>query len=124
MTLSTELSPLFRQLAARLAQRQEDLRAMLQQSTSVDHDSPPEVLDFKDVAAEETRSVVDEIALAHAAVELNQVVAAQRRLEDGIYGFCLDCGEPIDERRLQALPATPFCTDCQTAHERPGTPRR
>lgn len=124
MTLSTELSPFHRGLGARLAQRQDELRALLQQSTTVDHDSPSEVLDFKDVAAEETRSVVDEIALAHAAVELSQVVAAQRRLEDGIYGLCLDCGEPIDARRLEALPATPFCTDCQTAHERPGTPRR
>lgn len=124
MTLSTDLSPLHRPIAGRLLQRQEELRALLQQSAAVDHDSPPEVMDFKDVAAEETRAVVDEVALAHAAEELNQVVAAQRRLEDGTYGFCQDCGEPIDERRLQALPATPFCTDCQAAHERPGTPRR
>ena len=81
-------------------------------------------MDFKDVAAEETRAVVDEAAYAHAAEELSQVVAALRRLEDGTYGSCEDCGEAIDERRLSALPATPFCTACQTIHERPGTPRR
>jgi len=124
MILSTALSPVHRQLAGRLALQKEELRTLLQQSTTVDHDSPHEMLDFKDVAAEDTRAAVDEVTLAHAAEELEQVVAAQRRLAEGSYGFCLDCGEAIAERRLQALPSTAFCTDCQTAHERPGTPRR
>jgi len=102
------------------------LRALLHEAAgaNIAGDNPPEVLDFKDVAAEETRAVVDEAAYAHAAEELSQVVAALRRVEDGSYGSCEDCGEAIDERRLRALPATPFCTACQTIHERPGTPRR
>ncbi len=52
------------------------------------------------------------------------MVAALRRVDEGSYGLCLDCGEPIDERRLAALPATPFCTACQAIHERPAMPRR
>ena len=109
-----------------LQQRKAELRALLQEAAgaNIAGDNPPEVLDFKDVAAEETRAVVDEAAYAHAAEELSQVVAALRRVEDGTYGSCEDCGEAIDERRLRALPATPFCTACQTIHERPGTPRR
>jgi DnaK suppressor protein len=123
MTFTTDVSPVHRELAATLQRRKEELRALLQQSAAIDHDSPPEVLDFKDVAAEETRSVVDEITLAHAAGELDQVVAALRRLREGSYGCCQDCGEDIDGRRLLALPSTPFCTDCQALHERPGMPR-
>lgn len=126
MTLTAEPNPLTRQLADVLRQRQAELRAMLQQAAgaSIAGDNPPEVMDFKDVAAEETRAVVDEAAYAHAAGELDQVAAALRRVDEGSYGLCEDCGEAIDERRLRALPATAFCTACQTIHERPGTPRR
>lgn len=126
MTLTVDTTPLAQQMAAALRQRQQELRAMLQQAAgaNIPGDNPPEVLDFKDVAAEETRAVVDEAACVHAAEELAQVAAALRRVEDGSYGLCEDCGEAIDERRLRALPATPFCTACQTIHERPGTPRR
>jgi DnaK suppressor protein len=126
MTLIAESDSLSRQMSRTLQQRKAELRALLQEAAgaNIAGDNPPEVLDFKDVAAEETRAVVDEAAYAHAAEELSQVVAALRRVEDGTYGSCEDCGEAIDERRLRALPATPFCTACQTIHERPGTPRR
>jgi len=126
MTLIAESDSLLRQMSRTLQQRKAELRALLQEAAgaNIAGDNPPEVLDFKDVAAEETRAVVDEAAYAHAAEELSQVVAALRRVEDGSYGSCEDCGEAIDERRLRALPATPFCTACQTIHERPGTPRR
>jgi DnaK suppressor protein len=126
MTLTVEPNPLTRQMAETLRQRQAELRAMLQEAAgaNIAGDNPPEVLDFEDVAAEETRAVVDEAAYAHAADELDQVAAALRRVDDGSYGLCEDCGEAIDERRLRALPATAFCTACQTIHERPGIPRR
>lgn len=126
MTLIAEPNALTRELADKLKQRQGELLAVLQEAAgaNIAGDNPPEVLDFKDVAAEETRAVVDEVAFTHAAEELAQIVVALRRVEDGTYGLCSDCGEPIDERRLRALPATPFCTACQTIHERPGTPRR
>jgi DnaK suppressor protein len=126
MTLIADTNPFTRELAQKLRQRREELLSLLREAAgaNIAGDNPPEVLDFKDVAAEETRAVVDEAAYAHAADELAQVVVALRRVEDGTYGLCEDCGEPIDERRLRALPATPFCTACQTIHERPGTPRR
>jgi DnaK suppressor protein len=125
MTLTVDPNPLTRQMAEMLRQRQAELRAMLQQAAgaNIAGDNPPEVMDFKDVAAEETRAVIDEATHGHAAVELDQVAAALRRVDEGTYGLCEDCGEPIDERRLRALPATAFCTACQTIHERPGARR-
>jgi RNA polymerase-binding transcription factor DksA len=33
-------------------------------------------------------------------------------MERGSYGECAVCGEPIDERRLQALPDTDRCVRC------------
>lgn len=107
------------QVGATLARREAELRTLLAAAAPAPADHVPEVLDFKDVAAEETRAVVDEATHAHARDELAQVTAALRRVADGSYGFCQDCGEPIDERRLRALPATPYCTACQAIHERP-----
>ena len=117
--MTTELAarPLVRQLAGVLRQRESELCDLLQAAAAA-AESPPEITDFKDVAAEETRAVVDEVALSIAAGELARVVAALRRVDDGSYGECQDCGEPIDERRLRALPATPFCTACQALQER------
>lgn len=122
-TLTPLAAALKRQLAIRLALRQAELSALLQ-SAAAGSDDPPDLLDFKDVAAQDSLAVVDEAALVLASAELQQVAAALRRLANGSYGFCDDCGEPIDTRRLQALPATPFCTACQAIHERPALPRR
>ena len=49
--------------------------------------------------------------------ELQRIAAALRRLEDGEYGDCQDCGEPIDVRRLDMDPAATLCIRCATARE-------
>ena len=76
-----------------------------------------DVSDFKDAAGEEERNAVDAAQAEHAALELEQVLAARRRLQDHSYGRCMDCEEPIDLRRLTAMPAAAYCTDCQAQHE-------
>ena len=119
-------SPLLvQQFAARLRERASELQGLLQAAAvaGITLDAPGEVTDFKDMAAQDTRAVVDEVTRAHAADELEQIAAALRRVDAGTYGECADCGDRIDERRLRALPATAFCTGCQAAHERPA-PRR
>lgn len=35
--------------------------------------------------------------------------AALKRLEEGEYGYCVNCGEAIGTERLALDPATPFC---------------
>jgi DnaK suppressor protein len=112
-------------LRTQLVLRQQELRALLHDAAEARASGQPtDVQDFKDVAAEESRAAIDDVALSHAATELAQASAALRRLDEGAYGLCQECGEPIDERRLLALPATPFCTACQADHERPGRARR
>jgi DnaK suppressor protein len=112
------LAPRFAQL---LAEREAELRSILRPTSEVATQAPDtqarEVLDFKDMAVEESQSVVDEAKADHALEELEQVLAARRRLADQSYGECLDCGEQIDLRRLMAMPATRFCTACQDIHE-------
>lgn len=40
---------------------------------------------------------------------LNQVRDALKRIEDGTFGRCLADGGPIEEKRLEAVPWTPYC---------------
>jgi DnaK suppressor protein len=42
------------------------------------------------------------------------LVRAIRRLEEGTYGICAACEEPITYERLVAVPATTRCADCAT----------
>jgi DnaK suppressor protein len=43
---------------------------------------------------------------------------AFNRMNDGAYGTCTNCGTTIGEKRLQAVPWTPFCIDCQELQEK------
>jgi DnaK suppressor protein len=44
---------------------------------------------------------------------LAAVEAALRRLDEGTYGRCVRCGEPIASERLEALPWASHCIGCQ-----------
>lgn len=123
MTATLVASPIAPRIALQLKERQAELRALLQAAAAGAGEQAREVQDFKDVAAEETRVAIDEVTLSQAASELRQVTAARRRIEDGSYGACQDCGEPIAQRRLLAMPSTRFCTECQAIHERPAARR-
>lgn len=46
-----------------------------------------------------------------------KVKEAINRIEDGTYGECEVCGEPISEKRLEARPVTTFCIECKTEEE-------
>jgi RNA polymerase-binding transcription factor len=48
---------------------------------------------------------------------LYQVERALYRMEEGTYGICRECGNPIDDARLKAIPWTRLCIDCASKHE-------
>jgi DnaK suppressor protein len=43
---------------------------------------------------------------------------AFNRMKNETYGTCTNCGVEIGEKRLQAVPWTPFCIDCQELQEK------
>jgi DnaK suppressor protein len=49
---------------------------------------------------------------------LAQVRAALKRIDDGTYGKCVVDGEPIDEKRLESVPWTPYCLKHQAELEK------
>ena len=44
--------------------------------------------------------------------EIKRIDAALKRIEDGEFGFCNNCGENIPLKRLEVSPSTPLCLDC------------
>ena len=44
---------------------------------------------------------------------LQAIDEALRRIEEGTYGICRDCGEPIASARLNAIPWTRVCISCK-----------
>jgi len=50
---------------------------------------------------------------AGARAALREVQAALWRIEDGTYGLCTSCGQPIGVERLEILPQAALCMPCQ-----------
>jgi DnaK suppressor protein len=55
-------------------------------------------------------------------VLIKEIHAAMQRLDQGGFGICETCGEPIAEKRLQAKPTTRLCVHCQASEERANRP--
>jgi len=50
--------------------------------------------------------------------KLSEIDLALERINEGSYGECEECGEPVAEKRLEVLPFTRVCVDCQSKLER------
>lgn len=46
---------------------------------------------------------------------LQRIDAALERLDEGEFGYCIACGEPIAEKRLEFDPTVPTCLECAEA---------
>lgn len=55
--------------------------------------------------------------LEQVEAELADIDRALRRLDNGTYGRCELCRQPIDDERLEAMPATRFCVAHQVEAE-------
>src|SRR3954464_8888117 len=99
-------------LADALNRRHAELCATLAEGAAADlhaGDDPAGVSDFKDLAIEQVESDLRQASIERATTELASVNAALVRLGNGLYGSCLDCGDPIPEQRLLAVPASLYC---------------
>jgi DnaK suppressor protein len=48
---------------------------------------------------------------------VGKIDEALKRIEDGTYGICEQCEEPIGIERLKARPVTTLCIDCKNQQE-------
>ena len=76
------------------------------------------VYDSADEATATMQEEVDHKLLEHYLQTLKEIQAARDRLETGEANTCVDCGDDIAFKRLQAYPFATRCIHCQTLHER------
>lgn len=71
--------------------------------------SDPSAQDWSDASVndEEKSGQINELDID--STTLNRVRDALKRIEEGTYGKCVVDGGPIEEKRLQAMPWTPYC---------------
>jgi DnaK suppressor protein len=78
-------------------------------------DYPQDLADAGISLAESDRS---EAVIEAAKKRRGLVSEALRRLDDGTYGICVDCGGAVPEGRLEAKPEAARCLTCQTKRDR------
>jgi DnaK suppressor protein len=60
----------------------------------------------------------EQVLLDRVAEALDQTERAIARIDDGSYGNCESCGEPIGAARLEAYPRATLCVSCKQREER------
>ena len=93
-----------------LAESKETLAAL--QNESENHP------DFADRASSETDRAIELRARDRQRKLISKIEAALARIEDGSYGYCVETGEPISLRRLDARPIATLSVEAQERHER------
>lgn len=105
------------------------LHAMLEQRHSAIVDHAERIGSVHELAVEEVETspadkatvrLLNDLALeaaGHNAAQLGVIKRALARIDDGSYGACEECGNPIGFSRLQARPEARLCIACQTRAE-------
>jgi len=75
------------------------------------------VLDAAETSESDIQDDIEFALIQMKAETLNKIEEALRRLEEGTFGYCYECGEEISEKRLRALPFAVRCKDCEEARE-------
>lgn len=113
--LDPDTSSKFRQLL-------QDARRQLLHRVLVTNDEMQELTDHEPGALGEesagaaTADLLERIG-GHERHELDEIRAAQARLETGSFGVCETCGSAIHLSRLRAVPWTRHCLSCQSRKE-------
>jgi DnaK suppressor protein len=111
-----DLDRLRRELADRLA-------ALRRSTESTADDRKPVELDQTAVGRLSRMDALQMQAMAQAterrrAQEAARIEAALKRIGDGDYGWCVNCGEAIAPKRLAADPTVPTCIRCASGETR------
>ena len=73
------------------------------------------VLDAAESSEADIQDDIEFALIQMKAETLTKIDEALRRLDEGTFGYCFECGEEISERRLRALPFAVRCKDCEEA---------
>jgi DnaK suppressor protein len=116
-------------LRERLSSREAELQTAVREAKQAAAERPsaqgPQVEDPGEEGEQRTRAGVEHAEMQRHLQELSDIDESQRRIAEGRYGECVDCGRDIVVERLMAQPTAKRCVACQSAYEKahPATPR-
>ena len=110
-----------------MKQRLEDKRAELLRDISGLTEAHPKAVDpieanegpsdFEEVAVDFLETQQEQSLLVNQQALLTEVERALERIDQGTYGRCVDCGNPIPEKRLEAIPWAARDVQCEAKLE-------
>ena len=100
-----------------LLERKQELDILLAQRTHETNDPEAAGRDAGDQASSTTLEILNKSLQDNEYDEYNRIVQALTKIDDGTYGICIDCNEPIPEKRLKYYPNAARCLVCQEMYE-------
>ena len=110
----------YNELRKMLEERRRELMASVQgkmRDVRAEGGNDRDVLDQGESSEVDIQEDIEFALIQMKSETLNKIDAALRRLEEGTYGDCFECGDEISEARLRALPFAVRCKDCEEARE-------
>lgn len=116
-----EMTPFEKEMEAELLKMQDEIKSKIDRTDD----------DFRDVVGsmgikDSCDLASDDIATkkmeALSQIDMGRLKAVEQaliRVRNGKYGICAQCGKPIPEKRLRALPYALLCMDCKSKSEQP-----
>jgi DnaK suppressor protein len=111
------------QMKNRLEAKRDELRTNISGLTEA-HPVPTDPIeasqgpnDFEDIATDFLEIQKEQSVLVNEQTLLTEVLRALQRIDDGRYGVCVTCGNPIPEKRLEAIPWAARDVKCEQALE-------
>lgn len=109
--METKLLEMKAEIQAKLSQTDEDFRAVVGSSAMGTKDSIDLATDDMATRKMEAVSQID-------SNRLNAINQAIIRIKNHKYGVCAQCGKPIPEERLKAIPYALLCMNCKSQNEK------
>jgi DnaK suppressor protein len=98
-----------------LEAKQAELTYLLRNREGIEIEKSPDALDEVQRASEREFAIR---TLDRESALLRNVRAALQRIDQGQFGICMHCEEDISVKRLNAVPWTPYCIECQEQYDR------
>src|SRR6266849_5812767 len=104
--MTINLEQIKKRLEAKRAELQENIEGLTEAHPkpvgAIEANEDPQ--DFEDIAVDFLETQQEQSLLVNEQALLTEVERALERIEDGTYGKCVNCGQPIPEKRLEAIP--------------------
>ncbi|WP_428074405.1 TraR/DksA family transcriptional regulator [Candidatus Avelusimicrobium aviculae] len=105
-----------KEIKAHLLALKEDAAARLKDKKNMDMPDNEVGDPIDDASKSLDKEILFELS-GNAHKTLDQIEAALRKIDKGIYGICEYCRQPIPKKRIKALPFARYCINCQHTTE-------